>query len=194
MKRILLGAVVGGFIVFAWSAVQHMATPLATAGISALPGEEAVLAALRANVREDGFYFFPAAGMSPDMTPAEHEAWAERMRTGPSGVMVVHPQGAEPMPMRGLVYELVSDILAALLVAFGLAHVVAPYGRRVLLVALAGVFVALAGSASYWIWYGYPTAYIGAEAIDHIVGWLLAGLAMAKIVRPIVVGHSDSGG
>lgn len=192
MKRILLGAVAGGLIVFAWSAVQHMATPLGMAGISVLPGEEAVLGALRANVREDGFYFFPAAGMSPDMTPAEHEAWVERMRTGPTGVMVVHPQGAEPMMLRQLVLELVTDILAALLVAFGLAHVVAPYGRRVLLVALAGVFVALAGSASYWVWYGYPTAYIGAEAIEHIVGWLLAGLAMAKIVRPIVVGHSDN--
>ena len=193
MKRILLGAVLGGLIVFAWSALLHMATPLGMAGISVLPGEESVLAALRSNVREDGFYFFPAAGMSPDMTPEQHEAWAERMRTGPSGIMVVHPQGNEPMMVSQLVYELVTDILAALLVAFGLAHVLAPYGRRVLLVALAGVFAWLAVSTSYWIWYGFPEAYVGAEAVDQIGGWLLAGLAMAKIVRPIV-GHSDANG
>ena len=193
MKRILLGAVAGGLIVFAWSALLHIATPLGMAGISVLPGEEAVLGALRANVREDGFYFFPAAGMSPDMSEAEHEAWAERMRTGPTGIMVVHPQGAEPMMARQLVLELVSDILAALLVAFGLAHVLAPYGRRVLLVALAGVFAWLVVSASYWIWYGFPEAYLGAELVEQVGGWLLAGLAMAKIVRPIV-GHSDAQG
>ena len=191
MKRILLGAVAGGLIVFAWSALLHIATPLGMAGISVLPGEEAVLGALRANVREDGFYFFPAAGMSPDMSEAEHEAWAERMRTGPTGMMVVHPQGAEPAMARQLVLELLSDILAALLVAFGLAHVLAPYGRRVLLVALAGVFAWLVVSASYWIWYGFPEAYLGAELVEQVGGWLLAGLAMAKIVRPII-GHLDS--
>jgi hypothetical protein len=194
MKRILLGAVVGGLIVFAWSAVIHIATPLGMAGISALPGEEAVLAALRANVREDGFYFFPAAGMSPDMTEAEHEAWVERMRRGPTGMMVVHPQGAEPMMARQLVLELLSDVLAALLVAFGLAHVLAPYGRRVVLVALAGVFAWLAVSVSYWIWYGFPDVYLCAELVDQVGGWLLAGLAMAKIVRPIIVGHQDQTG
>lgn len=190
MKRILLGAVAGGLIVFAWSAVLHMATPLGMAGISVLPGEEAVLAAVRSNVREDGFYFFPAAGMSPDMSEAEHEAWAERMRTGPTGILVIHPQGAEPMMARQLVLELVTDILAALLVAFGLSHVQAPYGRRVLLVALAGVFAWLAVSASYWIWYGFPEALVGAELVDQVGGWLLAGLGMAKII----VGHMDQAG
>ena len=194
MKRILLGAVAGGLIVFAWSALLHMATPLGMAGINVLPGEESVLAAVRANVREDGFYFFPAAGMSPDMTPEQHEAWAERMRTGPSGIMVVHPQGTEPMSPRQFVYELLFDILAALVVAIGLAHAAAPYGRRVLLVALAGVFAWLAISASYWNWYGFPAALVGAELVDQVGGWLLAGLAMAKIVRPIVVGHSDQAG
>ncbi len=183
MKRILLGGVVGGLIVFAWSAVQHMLLPLGAAGMSVLADEEAVLAPMR-SIRDPGFYFFPGMDMSKKPTPEEQAAWEERARTGPAGIMVVYPQGREPAFPRQLAMELLFDVLAALIVAFGLAHVAASYGRRVLLVELAGLFAVLAISASYWNWYGFPDAYIGAEALDQIVGWLLAGLAMAKIVPP----------
>jgi hypothetical protein len=184
MKRILLGALVGGIIVFAWSAVQHMATPLGMAGMRVLPDEEPVLGALRSTLREPGLYIFPGMDMSKTPTPEEQAAWAERSRTGPTGIAVIYPQGREPAFGRELAMELLFDILAALLVAFGLAHVAAGYGRRVLLVASAGVFAWLAISASYWNWYGFPDAYVAAEGLDQVVGWLLAGLALAKIVPP----------
>jgi hypothetical protein len=60
----------------------------------------------------------------------------------------------------------------------------ASYGRRVLAIALLGLFGWLSLIVSYWIWYGYPSAYILGEGINEVVGWVLAGLAIAKIVPP----------
>jgi hypothetical protein len=37
---------------------------------------------------------------------------------------------------------------------------------------------------SYWNWYGFPLDFTAGEAIMEIVGWFLAGLVLAAIVRP----------
>ena len=45
-KRIILGGALGAVAMFIWTAIAHMATPLADAGIDEIPNEEAVLAAM----------------------------------------------------------------------------------------------------------------------------------------------------
>ena len=85
-----------------------------------------------------------------------------------------------------LVTEFLSNAAAAAVAAILLAMMVASYGKRVLAVTLLGVFGWLSLSVSYWNWYGFPTAFIAAEGIDQAVGWLLAGLAIAKIVPEAV--------
>jgi hypothetical protein len=88
------------------------------------------------------------------------------------------------MSPRQLGMELLSNILAALAGAIILSYVVGSYGRRVFIVALLGLIAWLSINVSYWNWYGFPGAFIAAEGIDQVVGWLLSGLAMAKIVKP----------
>jgi hypothetical protein len=64
----------------------------------------------------------------------------------------------------------------------------APAARlsRALLVPLLPAFALFSVTASHWIWYKFPAAFIlGAAAVELIV-WTLAGLAMAKIVRPAI--------
>jgi hypothetical protein len=57
------------------------------------------------------------------------------------------------------------------------------YGKRVLLVGAIGILVFLDVDASYWNWYGFPTSYALVQLTDHTVGWLLAGLVLARICR-----------
>ena len=40
------------------------------------------------------------------------------------------------------------------------------------------------GAPSYWNWYGFPTEFEIAEAVDQVVGWFLGGLVLAALVRP----------
>jgi hypothetical protein len=186
MLRVLVSAVLAGIVVFFWGAVAHMALPLGTMGISAIPkDEEAILGQLRGAITEPGFYFFPGRDMSKTPTESELEEWTAKLRKGPSGIMVVRPQGSEPMTPGQLLIELASDIAAAFVAALILLHVRSGFAGRVLVVVLAAAFGVLSISVSYWNWYGFPIPFEIAEATDQVVGWLLGGLVLAALVRPI---------
>ena len=59
------------------------------------------------------------------------------------------------------------------------------YGRRLALVAIFGLAAWLSIEVSYWNWYGFPANYALAQLIDQVGGFLVAGLLVAKIVRPV---------
>jgi hypothetical protein len=182
MKKIVVASVAGGLIVFVWSAIAHMATPLGTAGMSVLPDEARVLEALKTLDPRSGLYFFPGMDMSRTLTPEEQQAWEAKLRSGPVGLLVINTQGAEAFSPRQLAIELASAILAAGVAAYLLSLVGAPYLTRVVAVALLAVFASLSISASYWNWYGFPTAFVAGELVTELIGWLLAGLAIAWLV------------
>ncbi len=182
MKRILLAALLGGLAAFVWSFISHMILPFGEAGVRTLPNEEAVLTALSGSIPEAGFYIFPLMGDPSKATEEEQAQWAEKYRTGPAGILVYRPLGGEFSFPRLLVVELLTNVLAALIAALLLARIVGSYLQRVLMVAALGVFAWLSISISYWNWYGFPTSFILAEGLDQFLGWLVAGLVIAKIV------------
>lgn len=79
-----------------------------------------MLSALSANVTEPGFYFFPWGDRGG--SKEQMDAWAEKYRTSPAGIMIFKPQGGEMMPPSMLITELVTNILAALIAAFLLSR------------------------------------------------------------------------
>lgn len=181
MKKIVLAALAGGLVLFAWGAISHMLTPLGEMGFKNLPDEGPVLTTLGASIPEAGLYFYPGLDMKK-ATAEERAAWAEKIKSGPSGLLLYRPSGGEAMSPRQLGSELLSNIFAAWIAAIVVAMISAPFGRRVLVVGLLGLFAWLSISASHWIWYGFPTAFVAAELIEQVVGWLFAGLVIAKIV------------
>jgi hypothetical protein len=181
MGRIFAAALVGGLIVFGWGAVAHIATPLGMAGMSAMQNEDRVIDKLRESAPRSGMYIFPAEGVLGNKSEAAQKAWQEKFRRGPSGILLYTAGGGEPMDGRKLVTEFISDVLAALVAALIVAMIVGSYCRRVLVVLLLALFAFFSLSVSYWNWYGFPTAYLGAELTMELIGWLLAGLAIAKI-------------
>jgi hypothetical protein len=183
MKRVLIGGVVGGLVVFIWGAVSHMATPLGEMGIKEIPDEAGVLTAIKERIKEPGLYFFPGIDRKKTLTDLEQKAWEEKIKTGPSGIMVVTPSGGEAMSPRQLITELASNILAALVASYLVSQVVGGYLKRVAFVALLGVFGWLSISVSYWNWYGFPTDFSIAALAEEAVGWLLAGLVIAAIAK-----------
>jgi hypothetical protein len=181
MKRILLAALLGGLAAFVWSSISHMVLPLGEAGVRTLPNEEAVLADLRGSLPEAGLYIFPLMGNPSEATAEEQARWAEKYRTGPAGILVYRPVGGEFNFPRLLSVELLTNILAALIAALLLARMAGSYLQRVLIVAALGLFAWFSISISYWNWYNFPTSFILAEGLDQFLGWLVAGLVIAKI-------------
>ncbi len=184
MKRILVPGIVGGIVMFIWGAVSHMALPIGEMGIQSLPNEEPVVAAMKQSIPAAGLYMFPGMASHNEMSKEEQAAWEAKYKAGPTGLLVYHPGGEQAMPPMMLVKELLSNIACALIVAMVLSKVGGTYGSRVVTVALLGLFAWLSVSASQWIWYRFPAAFSIGELIGQVVGWGLAGLAMAKMVKP----------
>jgi len=91
------------------------------------------------------------------------------------------------MEPKQLIIEFVSTVLCAWIAALILSRTIGAWLCRATMVMMIGVFTWLALSVSQWNWYGFPFSFILIDLIDQAVGWFLAGLAIAKIVRPVIV-------
>ncbi|PLX30646.1 MAG: hypothetical protein C0600_07790 [Ignavibacteria bacterium] len=182
MKRILLATLLGGLIIFVWGSIHHMFLPISSAEFSGLPNEEAVLEVLAENIPEPGQYFYPWIDMSQQPSDAEMEAWNEKHRNGPVGILLYRPIGGEPMPPTMMVNEFLSNIFTALLLALIAASLAGSWLKRSMLLSLVGLFAAGAISFSTWNWFGYPFIGMVSEALEVFIAALLAGMLIAKLV------------
>jgi hypothetical protein len=184
-KRVILAGILGGILVFNWGFIAHMVLPIGEMGVHALPDEAAVLGTIRSTVKDPGFYLFPGMDMSGKASESEKAACLEKAKQGPVGVLIVRPQGREFVMGPLLLNEVTTNILSAFLAALVLSQlrVGASYWTRAGLVTLLGLFAFVTVVVPYWNWYTFPADFVASEAIEHVVGWFLAGLAMAAIVR-----------
>ena len=193
-KRILLGGVLGGLVLFIWGALSHMVFQLGVVGIQSLPTEEATLPALRGAVKQPGFYFFPGMDMAAirampkEQADAATKQWTEKWKAGPRGVLVIHPEptSAEPMTAGTLGRQLGVDVIAGLLVAFLMSQLstTTRYSCRVGFSTAIGFLTGWIICVPYWNWYGFPGNFTMAQVADRTIGFALLGLAMAAIVNP----------
>ena len=51
------------------------------------------------------------------------------------------------------------------------------------MVGLIGLVPSLCVELPFWNWYGYPMVYITSQAVVHIVGFLVGGLVIARLVK-----------
>lgn len=183
MVRILIAGIVGGIVMFMWSFVSHMILPVGEMGITMKWNETATLAAMKNDIKEPGFYFFPGGDKEDMSDPAKAEAWTAKYKAGPRGILIYHPTGDDPMGAGMMLKELSTNILAALAAAFVIASLVGGFANRVLAAGLIGLAGWLSIDLSLWNWYGFPGMYAIGQGIDQVVGWLLSGVAIALIVK-----------
>jgi hypothetical protein len=191
MKRIVLAGIVGGVVLFVWGAVAWMVVPLHTPTIKTLPNEDAIRSVLREAVKEPGVYSIPGypqgQSMSKQEAAAAMSSFEAKHRAGPVGVLVLRPQGGEPMEARvflsGFILQVAVAAVAAWLLSLAAGNL-RSYGARVQFVTVLGAFAALAVDLQYWNWWAFPTDYTIGMVADHVIGWFLAGLALAAIVKP----------
>jgi hypothetical protein len=168
--RILIAGILGGIAMYIWSSLAHGVLPLGRVGVSTLPNEAAVVATLKTNLGDKaGLYEFPA-----DMNA----------KTGPGGTLVYHTDVTQMGPSTlgsEAVVEIAESILAAVLLSFA---ALSTYIGRVGFVSLVGLTAQLATNPSYMIWYKYPADYTCAYMLIGLVGYLVAGLVIAAVLKP----------
>jgi len=182
-KRVVIAGAVGGVVIFLWGFLAHEVIGLGAVGIKELPNEQVVTSTLRAAVTEPGLYFFPGLGMTTGASPAK--AAIEKAVGGAYGLLIYHPSGAEFITARRLIVQfgltVVQALIAALLLSW--AGGLGSYVSRVSFVFLVGLLASLSTNIEYWNWYSFPTNYTAAYMATQIIGFLLAGLAIAALVK-----------
>ena len=117
------------------------------------------------------------------MSATEQAAWEAKVKSGPTGLLVVRPNGANVISPRQLLSELTTSIISAFLGALLLSRLFGRYLTRVGLLGVIGLIGWVSILLSYWNWYAFPLSHITAEGLIEVVGWVLAGLVMAAIVK-----------
>jgi len=146
--------------------------PFGEMGISALPNEEAVRAALAAHLGgADGLYFYPDMRVNPNPTP------------GPWGLLLYHPQMSFSWSVMGweALTELVQGVALALIVGMAAAG---SFGKRLGIAVLVGIAAAFCVSPSYTIWFGFPIAYTAGQMIVALGDYVIGGAVAAWLLKP----------
>src|SRR5512137_1565136 len=113
---ILLSAV----IVFVASSIMHMVLPYHRSDYSQLPGEDKILAVLRAAALKRGLYVFPFCTHKDMKSPA----LIEKQKQGPVGFLTIVPSGPPAMP-KFLIQWFIYCLLIGFFVAYLTGHTVA---------------------------------------------------------------------
>lgn len=191
--RHLVQAIVGGFILFAWTALAHTVLGLDSVGLKPLPAEARVLASVQQEVAEPGLYLFPGEALQPGLNLKERESAMarsmERARTGPAGLMLWHPRGHDYLSNAQFAREYVGDLLCALLASVFLSLTtfrVNSFLARTGFVAMLGVFAGLAVELPMWNRYGFPSEFLLAALFENLVGFTLVGLFLAWRMKPVL--------
>jgi hypothetical protein len=188
-KHILLAGILGGIAMFVWASLAHMVLPLGQTGIKEIPNEASVLSAMHSNLGEkSGLYMFPGMELGANPTREQQHAamehYGEKLAANPSGLLVYHPPGAKALTPGQLATEFLTEVVEALMVVFLLAQTrLTSFGPRVGFVTLAGVLAAITTNISYWNWYGFPGSYTTAYMTIETIGYLVAGIVAALIMK-----------
>jgi hypothetical protein len=175
--RIVLAGLAAGIAMFVWSSIAHLATPLATMGISTLPDESVTVGNLASAIGDKGgLFLFPSnMGTSPSSSSA----------TAPGGFLVFNPKSATSMQPKNLIIEFLTELAEGLLAAWLLAQTaLTTYAARVGFVAGVGLTAAITTNVPYWNWYAFPLDYTFGYSLIEFIGYVFAGLAAAAILRP----------
>ncbi|MHB1272481.1 MAG: hypothetical protein ACYCZD_06845 [Rhodanobacter sp.] len=179
--RVLVAGLIGGIVMFIWGAVAHTALGLGQVGFRLPANENVVLSSLPEGLGEHaGVYVLPSLDPKLRNDPAQVIAYSQKAIRSPYAWVVYQPQGTDMTRMgQQLPRQWASDTLSALGLAFIMGLAGPGLRRRIAVAAVAVSFAWLSTLVPYWNWYRFPTSLIQAALVEQLIGWLIAGAAMA---------------
>ena len=188
--RLTVAALSAGIAMYFWASLAHMVLPLATIGVSQITSNEpAVLETMRNSLGDKpGLYIFPSVGWRQgDTSEQRSEAmknYDAKLALFPSGILIYNPPGAHGLTPRQLIVEFLAELLEAALavVLMSLTRITSVAGR-VAFVTVIGVVASITTNLSYWNWYNFPTSYTVSYMTSQLVGFLIAGIVAAFILK-----------
>lgn len=166
-KILIKGALLGGIIIFLWSAFSWMVLPWHKVTMHKFTNEAAVAETIKNNIPQSAVYLLPSE--------------ESKMSQGPLVFAAVHQGGMSGMGSY-LLIGLITQIIAAFLVTWMVSKTKLSYGGRLGFILIFALAAGIATELPYWNWFNFSNEFTVVEIIDLLIGWFLAGLVIAKIV------------
>lgn len=194
MKRIVLGGIAGAVTLFIWGFLSNMVLRLGETGIrytGHAATDTAIADSLKEHLAEPGLYVIPGvhdAGLTGDEKTKAVEDWASRYQAGPTAFLIFHPTGQSPISpqqlgLQFLVCFVTATIVSALLSCASAS--LATYPRRLVFVLSLSLLAFVFSQVPWYIWWRFPSDYMMGVLLDQSIGFLLLGVVLAAIVRPV---------
>ena len=177
--QILLGGLAAGLVLFVWGFVFWVVLPFPHMYLPNLPHATEVARTLDSAIPESGTYIFP---------PRQGEAqMKEAYAAGPVGLLAFHKGGVDmedpTIFLKGFLHFAACAAIAGGIMASVIGSL-RSYGSRALFVFRLGLFAGVAIELGKSIWWNHPNDFLFLNCAFHFVGWALAGLVIAAIVKP----------
>jgi len=174
MKKSIIGAIVGGIIIFIWQFLTWGMLNLHEAQQKYTPKQDSVLAYLGTQFSDDGAYMMPT--FPPGTSNSEMETKMKAMEGKPWAQVVYHKSmdGMNKM-FRNMGRSILVDIFIVWLLCWLLGKINAPsFGTIFLGTLFTGLIVFLNAPYTMHIWYG--SFDLTAHFIDALVAWGVTGI------------------
>lgn len=179
MKNTVVAGVVGAVILFAYQSLSWMVLPFHDNALKYNANQDSILAALSANLTEDGVYHVP--NTPPGTSQADQEkAW--QAWEGKPSAKVLYTSKTTMSMGSDMAVGFILNLLAAGLVAMLLSKfsgVLKTFGNRFMAVFSFPLFLLLEGTLMEWNWWHTPGHYLSGYIIDIVVMGVLLGSWMA---------------
>lgn len=181
MKKTVIGAIVGGIILFVWQFLTWGALNLHQKQQQYTPKQDSILAYLGTQFNEDGAYFMPT--FPPGTSNKEMETKMKAMEGKPWAQVVYHKkmEGMDKMFMN-MSRSLVVDIFVVWLLCWLLVKIPSPSFGTIFAGTLGtGLIIFLNMPYTLHIWYG--SFDLMAFFQDALISWGLTGLWLGWWLR-----------
>lgn len=189
--KILLGAVIGGALMFGAGYIEHEQLHWGDRQMKNPKDVSSLVNAIKADCPEPGVYAFPKppADFAKKSADEQKKVWdqlGEEYKAGRYGFVVAPKAGEDFSLMNFLIYEGASNVIACFLASLVVAMTRPSIGflGRWFVVVVIGLFSWASVNASYHIWYHFPLEYVQDELMCAALEAAMAGVAIAAIVIP----------
>ena len=179
MRKIVIGSVVGGILLFICQTISWTMLNLHGKANQYTPQQTAILDFLSKNITEDGQFFLPNHPETATMDEAM--ALWDSAKGKPWAIISYH-QSMDTNMVMNMVRGLIVDIIAVALLCWILVRINQPTFNTILLGSLfTGLIVFLNAPYTKHIW--YESFDIWAHFADAVVGWSIVGLWLGYWLR-----------
>jgi hypothetical protein len=187
MKKSLIGAIVGGIIIFLWQFISWTLINLHQPAQRYTPKQEAIMPVLNNNLEEGGYYI---PGLPDDATWAEHQQAMKDSEGKPWATIQYHKSMENDMVM-SMVRGLLVNILIVWMFCWIVLRMNMVSFNTILIASLFTGFIVFLNSAyTMHIW--YQTFDLMAHFIDAVVSWGACGLWLGWWLRRNKMRHQLS--